>query len=141
MDGRRRSNMAKHKCVVCGKDHGKNAKKKHLKYCKKHDFWHEGEKCPRHVLAAQFGPKRGPLLSVLPKCECGCCHEAQVMHEDLYDHKKTFLCKNCEVRYVTISLKSDQFFSLLKNKHTTKEFMLHSDFYDEDSGEALQPMI
>lgn len=45
--------MAKHKCEICGKDHGKNAKKKHLKYCVKHDFWHEGDKCPRHVLAAK----------------------------------------------------------------------------------------
>jgi hypothetical protein len=36
-------------------------------------------------------------------------------------------------------LKQEQFFALISNGHTTKEFPLHSDFYDEKTGEALQP--
>lgn len=73
------------------------------------------------------------------KCECGCKNYAQVMHKDLYTNIKTFLCKNCEISYVLTALSKEQFFALLKNGHKTNEFMLHSDFYDDKTGEALQP--
>ena len=72
-------------------------------------------------------------------CECGCGNEANVKHTDLYDTSvEYFLCKNCETDFVNTNLSPDQFDSLIENGHTTKEFMLHDDFYDED-GNALQP--
>jgi len=73
------------------------------------------------------------------KCEACEDYEAQVKLTDLYDGIETFICQNCLVSYVDLNLSSEQFFNLLKNKHTTEEFMLHSDFYDKDTGEALQP--
>ena len=71
--------------------------------------------------------------------ECEACrkNDAQVCHTDLYDKTQTYLCKNCEVAYVNLSLTKKQFFNMIKSGHTTKEFMLHSDFYDEE-GVALQ---
>ena len=75
----------------------------------------------------------------MKKCECGCGSEAQVMHVDLYNGHTYFLCSNCEIPFVMNSLSKKQFKALIKNGHTTKEFALHEDFYDEETGEALQP--
>ena len=62
-----------------------------------------------------------------------------VAHTDLFSNCRYLLCRNCEVDFVNCALSKEQFFNMLGNGHTTKEFMLHGDFYDEDSGEALQP--
>ena len=80
------------------------------------------------------------------ECECDCGNDANVMHEDLDALNsiglplKYFLCKNCEMDFVNIALSKEQFKALLKHGHTTKEFMLHGDYYDEE-GTALQPGI
>ena len=74
------------------------------------------------------------------KCEC-CGTEAQVAHIDLYESNRYLLCRNCEVSFVNCALSKEQFFNMLKNGHSTEEFMLHADVYDEDSGEALQPTL
>ncbi len=49
------------------------------------------------------------------------------------------LCMNCHVALTNYSLSKSQFFQLLKNGHTDVEFFLHCDFYDDETGEALQP--
>ncbi len=74
------------------------------------------------------------------KCECRCGNDAMVAHVDLIGTDATVaLCKNCEVAFVSLSLSKAQFFGLLRSGHTTDEHMLHSDFYDEENGKALQP--
>ncbi len=55
------------------------------------------------------------------------------------NNEKYELCLNCLTPFVRCALKPEQFFNLLKNGHTVKEFFLHGDFYDEETGEALQP--
>jgi len=75
------------------------------------------------------------------QCECGCGSEAQVMHTDLYQNYKYLLCKNCEVLFVNNALTPEMFKSMIENGHSSDEFMLHSDFYDEDTGEAIQPRM
>lgn len=73
------------------------------------------------------------------KCE-SCGTEVQWNLIDEYDKKiKYKLCSNCLLALVNCRLSTIEFFSLLKNGHTTNEFYLHCDFYDEDTGEALQP--
>ena len=75
----------------------------------------------------------------IKKCECGCGNDAQVIHIELPQGHTYKLCKNCEIRFVNYFLSPEQFFTLLKNGHDVNEFMLHDDFYDEDTGKALQP--
>jgi len=83
--------------------------------------------------------KKGSFIN---KCEC-CGTGAQVVHIDLSnsgdEDYRYYLCRNCEGPFVNCDLSKEQFFSMLKNGHTTAEFMLHEDFYDEETGEALQP--
>ena len=75
------------------------------------------------------------------KCECGCGSKAQVVHTELLGDNRYILCRNCELLFVTNSLTPEMFNSMLKNGHKTSEFMLHSDFYDKFTGEALQPKL
>ncbi len=75
------------------------------------------------------------------KCECGCGSETQIVYVDLLSNCNYSLCSNCMLPFVLTALTPDQFFALLERGHTTKEFQLHSDFYDEETGEALQPKI
>lgn len=74
-------------------------------------------------------------------CECNCGSEVMVIHKDLPEGYIYKLCRNCEVGFVNHSLTPKQFFSLIKNGHKVTEFMLHDDFYDDETGEALQPRI
>lgn len=71
-------------------------------------------------------------------CECGCGNKANVVRTNLLGSARYLLCLNCEIPFVNLALSKEQFKSLLERGHTTKEFMLHEDFYDDD-GEALQP--
>ena len=48
------------------------------------------------------------------------------------------LCLCCLQELINKSLTKEHFKNLIKNGHTTKEFYLHDDFYDED-GNMLQP--
>lgn len=78
------------------------------------------------------------------RCEC-CGGGAQVKHIDLcyckvYEKDVSYVfCRNCETDFVLLNLSPEQFRNLIKNGHSQKEFMLHSDVYDED-GIAQQPM-
>ena len=49
------------------------------------------------------------------------------------------VCSNCLVGLVNLELKPEEFKQILKSGHTVEEYLLHEDFYDEDTGEALQP--
>jgi len=48
------------------------------------------------------------------------------------------VCGNCLIALVGLGLNPDQFANMLAQGHSTEEFFLHSDFYDE-TGQALQP--
>ncbi len=50
------------------------------------------------------------------------------------------VCGNCLIFLVNRSLTTRQFFKLIGNGHSIKEFLLHEDFYDK-SGNALQPSL
>lgn len=80
---------------------------------------------------------------------CECCErfEHQWKLESTFPlsqlHQSTqnplyFVCSNCLIRLVNNSLSKKQYNTLLRNGHDSKEFLLHSDFYDEN-GRALQP--
>lgn len=49
------------------------------------------------------------------------------------------LCHNCAPRLFCLNLSPEQFFNIINSGHHEDEFLLHSDFYDSDTGEALQP--
>lgn len=72
------------------------------------------------------------------KCEA-CGSDALVKHECLLTGDIYFLCRNCEIDFIILRLNPNQIAKLLTNGHTLKEFMLHSDFYDPETYEALQP--
>lgn len=71
---------------------------------------------------------------------CESCEVAPVGVEviKLNERKRYSICLNCHVFLVSLSLPKEFFKNLLKNGHTTDEFYLHDDFYDEE-GRALQP--
>lgn len=70
---------------------------------------------------------------------CECCtkypHQYTLSDND-YQYK---VCANCLPALVNTALSPTQFFNLIRNGHTTKEHLLHGDFYDDETGEALQP--
>lgn len=70
------------------------------------------------------------------KCEA-CSHMAQniLINDAVY-----YLCSNCLFEIITHNLSPEGFKSLLKAGHTAEEFLLHSDFFDEE-GNALQPSM
>jgi hypothetical protein len=51
------------------------------------------------------------------------------------------LCPNCLIELIGVCLTPKHFFNLLHNGHKVKEFYLHSDFYDELTGKAIQPKL
>jgi len=75
--------------------------------------------------------------------KCQCCNEfdeqwvlsgvAGRVAEDYH------ICSNCLMYLVNSALTPEMFFNLLKNGHSTREHLLHDDFYDEDTGKAMQP--
>lgn len=78
-------------------------------------------------------------------CECCERHEVMWVLKDVYGDKneraKEYkVCANCLSYLTTYSLKPEMFFNLLRNGHTVREFLLHEDFYDDETGEALQPV-
>ena len=71
------------------------------------------------------------------KCEaCGeKCHSKLIVSKDeIY-----ILDLNCLTDLINLNLSPEHFFNLLENGHTINEFYLHEDFYDSNTGEALQP--
>ena len=74
----------------------------------------------------------------MKKCEACKSNEIQWNLVDNYNKQiKYNVCCNCINELINISLSKTQFNNLLNSGHTTKEFLLHDDFYDED-GNALQ---
>lgn len=75
--------------------------------------------------------------------KCQVCDENEIQWhlKDAYTGKipSYDVCTNCLMFLVNYSLSSKQFFNLLKNGHKVSEHLLHGDFYDEETGEALQP--
>ena len=70
---------------------------------------------------------------------CECCGEYPHQYTLSDNDYKYQVCANCLLALVNTALSPAQFFSLIRNGHTTKEFLLHGDFYDDETGEALQP--
>jgi len=50
-------------------------------------------------------------------------------------------CPNCLVRLVTHSLTPQQYLRAKQAGRDMDRYYLHSDFYDQDTGTALQPML
>jgi hypothetical protein len=76
------------------------------------------------------------------KC-CEVCEDGEIQWEikDVYNKKVVYkICSNCLSPLTNCSLSPEQFFNLIKNGHKSSEFLLHGDFYDEETGEALQPI-
>ena len=77
---------------------------------------------------------------IYKKCEA--CEHGDVQWE--LKHKLSpeiyKVCSNCLHRLTSFSLSKTQFLNLLKNGHTTDEFLLHDDFYDIE-GNKLQSII
>jgi hypothetical protein len=76
---------------------------------------------------------------------CQCCEKSEEMYllQDIYDDKLTppfRVCANCLTFLVNLSLTKKQFKNLIKNGHSSTEFLLHGDFYD-DEGNAVQPQM
>lgn len=46
-----------------------------------------------------------------------------------------YLCADCLVEIVNHALTPEHFFNLLNHGHVSSEFLLHSDFYDENGME------
>ena len=80
----------------------------------------------------------------MTKCEAcnGPLSVKSTLTEEYYGEiiSKYMLCANCLLNLVTLSLSPKQFKNLIRNGHTTDEFYLHGDFYDED-GNAMQPKL
>jgi len=71
------------------------------------------------------------------KCEACEENEAQATL-NVHGGKPYTVCMNCLIALVNCALIPKQFKNLLKNGHVDTEFLIHSDFYDEE-GNALQP--
>jgi hypothetical protein len=70
---------------------------------------------------------------------CECCGKSPHQYTLSDNDYKYQVCANCLLALVNTALSPAQFFSLIRNGHTTKEHLLHGDFYDDETGEALQP--
>lgn len=58
--------------------------------------------------------------------------------DSIIDEPPYYVCSNCLIALINLSLSKRGFKTLLASGHTDSEFLLHSDFYNAD-GEALQP--
>ena len=76
---------------------------------------------------------------VCNECECQCCITSNRSTTIIHRNVVYYVCSGCAVDLFNLNLSKVQFFLLLENGHTTDEFLLHCDFYDERTGEALQP--
>jgi len=95
-----------------------------------------------NILSKEFNKMNLPKKkSVVDEGMCEACNgvSAQWLIESLGRDGETYLvCGNCSPPLSNRALSRKQFKNLLQNGHSTSEFLLHSDFYDED-GNALQP--
>jgi len=73
----------------------------------------------------------------MTKCEACKSFEVQVKLK-LIDEKEYLLCMNCLNNLIDLRLSQTQFLNLIESGHSKLDFLLHSDFYD-DEGIALQP--
>ena len=53
--------------------------------------------------------------------------------------ERYILCANCSFALVTLSLSPQQFLRAKEKGGDTNRFYLHDDFYDPETGQALQP--
>jgi len=75
----------------------------------------------------------------MSKCES--CEDFPVTVEMTDIGTTTYkICNNCLFELVNHALTNQHFKNLLKNGHSSSEYYLHDDFYDED-GNAIQPML
>ena len=72
-------------------------------------------------------------------CEACCQSPHQYTLKSINGQVDYHVCANCLSRLTNNTLTPTMFFNLIRNGHTTKEFLLHGDFYDDETGEALQP--
>ena len=72
---------------------------------------------------------------------CECCEEHEYQWRLIYafDKSEYLMCSNCLISLVNNDLTKEQFFALLGAGHSIREYLLHDDFYDPETGEALQP--
>lgn len=73
------------------------------------------------------------------KCECNCGNDVQIIIKPLRAKRGYRLCMNCCLELNMYNLKPQHYLALIR-KHDKHEFMLHDDFYDYETGEALQPV-
>jgi len=79
-------------------------------------------------------------LKKMAEEQCEACKENKAQTTvEVYGDKPYILCMNCQSDIVNTCLSPKQFKNLLKNGHEPEEFLLHGDYYDEETGEALQP--
>jgi hypothetical protein len=107
----------------------------------KQDLREFGDSKVVHLICKHFSQK-----SVRTQTTCESCNknEEQWVLDGALEYqngkdKPYHVCSNCLMELTTYSLKPEHFKNLIKNGHSTSEFLLHGDFYDDESGEALQP--
>ena len=72
---------------------------------------------------------------------CECCAIRPVTIEEVCDDGERFtLCHDCHKRLTHCALRPFEFFTLML-RHGSWVFYLHDDFYDDETGEALQPQM
>lgn len=80
------------------------------------------------------------------ECDCRAGIEGITVHDFMFDERRTRVdwkfCPNCSllvgVNFILHALPPHTFFDMLE-RAGGMTFMLHDDFYDQDTGEALQP--
>ena len=72
---------------------------------------------------------------------CACCAIRPATIEEVCDDSERFtLCHDCYKRLTHCALRPLEFFTLML-RHGSWVFYLHDDFYDDETGEALQPQM
>lgn len=72
-------------------------------------------------------------------CEMFIVQATLKLEGDDENEKEYRLCMNCLSRLVRHSLSKKEFRSLIRNGHSVREHLLHGDFYDPKTAEAMQP--
>jgi hypothetical protein len=96
----------------------------------------ENDWCGDHKL----DETKAAMAPICPQIQlCESCSGRERQWDLKSDNGEVYLlCSNCLIELVNLCLSPAHFKSLIRNGHKATEFMLHSDFYDED-GIALQP--
>lgn len=116
------------KVIADLKSHNCNLVKRIVHYQERDEF---SQKCIKQL--------EEEIKNHKPEKHCECCAESPhqyTLKDNDYEYK---VCANCLPALVNTALSPTQFFNLIRNGHTTKEHLLHGDFYDDETGEALQP--